>query len=115
MATVYNSTCTIHKTQRFDLYGQPTFDSGVVEKCAVIMLVNKSQHTTVRADSSASRGHGDEIVASAKLILIPLTKAAIGDRLVIDGIALRVISRMPVYDTLTGKITGFQVACEQWV
>ncbi len=64
-----NNTCLIRKMTGHDRYGQPSLSAAVTERCAVVKLRKDMQHTTVRADSSQSRGHGDEFVSTNKILV----------------------------------------------
>lgn len=79
-----------------DIHGIATF--GAPKECpfAMINLNSKSEKTSVRADSSASRGSADELTSQKMKILIPVfVTVGIGDRFVFDGVKYDIISRHP--------------------
>lgn len=109
-----NATCSIEHIAGRDVYGQPKFQAPTTERCCILSLENRIAHTTVRADSSASRGHGDEPGSRAKLMLQPNTIARPGDRLTVRGITIKVISLDPKLDAVTGKVDHYEAAGESW-
>lgn len=76
-----NTPCKVVKrTQRFDANGRPTHTvTRRREKCAVIWLRDEVKKTTVRSDSSATRGRAEESTADARLLFKPDVKIATGD------------------------------------
>lgn len=108
-----NLDCRVYKKGEADLYGQPQLGRAIAERCAVVKLKHDSQHTTVRADSGASRGHADEFVATSKILLMPTTTAELDDKLEVHGIAMRVISKWPRFD-VAGRLDHYEVQGELW-
>lgn len=96
-----------------DLYGQPVLGSRVRERCAVVRLRDEAKHSTVRADSSASRGHAEEFVTSNKILLLAGTIARLDDKLEVLGIQMRVTSVFPRHD-VSGRLDHYEVQGELW-
>tara|TARA_R110000851_G_scaffold59347_11_gene137425 strand:- start:13535 stop:13912 length:378 start_codon:yes stop_codon:yes gene_type:complete len=73
--------CTIkRKTSKFDQYGRAEHtEKRRITKCAIIHLYNETSKTSVRADSSASRGRADERTADVRILLKPTEEIATGD------------------------------------
>ena len=68
------------RTNSFDGNGQPTFSTSVRKtKCAIVWLYSETDKTTVRADSSASRGRADESLATGRILLKPNEVIKTGD------------------------------------
>lgn len=109
-----NHMITIHRRSgKTDAYGQPLGTIRVTERCAIVKLEVSNVNTTVRADSSASRGHGKEIVADALVLLEKTTVAQIDDMVEIDGGKFRVIAKHPRY-SVTGALDHYEVAGAIW-
>jgi hypothetical protein len=67
-------------TKKYDLYGRPLHSAAKRRtKCAIIHLYREHEKTTVRADSSASRGRADEEVSQVRILLKPNEKISTGD------------------------------------
>ena len=78
----------------YDLYGQPLAAVLRPIRFSQVNLRRKSGKTTVRADSSASRGAADEITTDLACILVPpQERIQIGDIFHFDGDSYVVVSR----------------------
>lgn len=63
--------------------------------CAVLKLRKESVDTTVRADSSATRGHAQEILSDAWLLVAHNEPIKISDRLRLAGFTLKIVAIRP--------------------
>lgn len=108
-----NINCTIRKKGKPDLYGQATAGVERAERCAVVKMRNESAHTTLRADSSATRAHADEFVTSNRILLQSTTSAQIDDQLNLMGMSIRIKSMHPRMNVL-GGLDHFEVEGEVW-
>lgn len=68
--------------------------------CAIVHLTKGAEKTTVRADSSASRGNAEESVAAAKILFPTSVNIQVNDRFEIKGVYLRVVKIEPRNDVL---------------
>lgn len=110
-----NNTCQIYSRSGGDVYGQSSLASTpVTERCCVIRLERKLEPTTVRADSSGSRGHGDEMTLGSRLLLDARTVARLGDQISVAGVLLRVTGMNPVFDAVSGEMDHYAVTGEAW-
>lgn len=77
----------LHRLTGRDVHARATYaDPGPCAFGAVNLAVG-AQKTSVRADSSASRGSADEIAAQrAKILVAPYIAVAIGDKFVYEGV-----------------------------
>lgn len=111
-----NNTCKVQPKTGFNAHGEPQFGAWVNEACTVVRLNPRMEHTTVRADGSMSRGHGDEAVMTCRLMLAPATSARIGSKVeIVSGVLtlrFKVTSMEPKYDVL-GPIDHYAVEGEQ--
>lgn len=103
-----NVPCTLKTRTGSDVYGQATY--GAVKKtvCAVIKFEIKRQHSTVRADSSGTRGHADETVAQIKVLMPKTTVVELDDILTLRGFNSRVLSITERFDVM-GRLDHFEV------
>jgi hypothetical protein len=108
-----NATCQILQVEEHDMYGQAVLGLPVTEQCAIVRLRKQMKHTTVRADSSQSRGHGDEFTSQNRVLLDENTVCSLGDKLVVNGIELKVTDMHPRFD-VTGEIDHYEVEGELW-
>ena len=91
-----------------DLYGQDIWGEKRITKCSVIKLIKSAKNTTVRADSSGTRGHADEVVADLVALLSKRVKVFLGDVLTIEGTNFRVTGIQPVF-SIMGKVDHHRV------
>jgi hypothetical protein len=64
----------LRKDAKRNIHGKETYQAGVSLPCAIVRLSENVTESSVRADSTASRGSAEEEVLQAK-ILIPATVA----------------------------------------
>ena len=79
---------------------------GPVGECpfAPVNLAVGADKTSVRADSSASRGAADELAAvRAKILVVPYVPIEIGDRFVFEGVNYQV-SRKHIRRSVAGVV-----------
>lgn len=94
-----NLSCTISSYgEEMDRYGQPVIAAPRSARCAIVTLRASSEKTTVRADSSASRGSARETVVDARLLFLPIEAVQVNDVVVVAGISVRVIGVFPRFD-----------------
>lgn len=108
-----NVSCTITEQKGTDVYGQAKLALPRKTRCNVVTLVVTSEKTSVRADSSGSRGNVDELVSLSKLLFLPRDDMGIGSKIEVSGVSLRVIGRQLRF-TVSGKLDHIEVDCEVW-
>jgi hypothetical protein len=109
-----NQTCTLNiSSGKTDIYGQPLPLRRVRERCAVVKLEITNQQTTVRTDSSASRGNAMETVANAVLLFTKNTAANIDDVIEFAGAKLKIVSKHPRY-SVTGDLDHYEIGAVTW-
>lgn len=109
-----NQNCQIQKSSgKTDVYGMPVPGRKVNERLAVIELNLMAVKSSVRADSSASRGNAQEMEVSSKFLLAKNTIADIDDILIYGGNSFRVVSIFPRHD-LQGRLDHHEVTCTYW-
>jgi len=109
-----NQTCRIQLSSgQTDVYGQPLPGRYVTERCAVVKLEISNEKTSVRADSSATRGNALEPLV-ASVILLPKTTQAKKDGIIeIAGVKLRIMLRHPRYD-VSGQLDHYEIHATMW-
>jgi hypothetical protein len=95
--------CRIRSKRTSDVYGQEQWTPYRPAKCSVLRLRQTSGNTTVRADSSATRGHAEEVTLDGIILLGTSTTILIGDQVVIADVTGEVISIEPIFDVM-GKL-----------
>lgn len=109
-----NLTCRIQLASgKNDVHGQPIPGRSVVERCAVVKLATSNEKTSVRADSSASRGNAMELENISVILLVPTTAAQIDDIVELSGVKLRIASREPKLD-VSGRLDHFRIQATMW-
>lgn len=109
-----NQTCIINiSSGKTDVYGQPLPSRRTKERCAVVKLELTNLQTSVRTDSSASRGNAMELVANAILLFPKSTIANIDDVIEIAGAKLKIVSKHPRY-SVTGDLDHFEIGAVTW-
>jgi len=80
----------MHKTGR-DVHGVPVYAAPIAVIIAVVNAKRKTEKTSVRADSSGSRGAADQITTGLGRVLFTANETvSIDDRLEFDGDSYRI-------------------------
>lgn len=108
-----NKDCIVGKTGAMDVFGQRTTSVLKRERCSIVKFDIQNLQSSVRADSSASRGAAQEEVADILILLTANTVAVIEDTLTVAGRTLKIASMEPQYNIL-GKLDHYRVKCEMW-
>jgi hypothetical protein len=95
-----NLTCKIAKYDKKDGYGKRIYGPWKTTPCAIVKLVQETKKTSVRTDSSATRGTAQEILADARLLFPKYVSLKPGDRISIMGFELTVVSVFPRHSVL---------------
>ena len=96
-----------------DVHGQPIPGRFVPERCAIVKLVVINEKSSVRADSSASRGNARELESESTILLPAATQARIDDIIIVSGFQLRIMAMQPRYD-VTGRLDHFETNAAMW-
>lgn len=87
-----NSKGMLYRKTGRDVHGHPAYGAGVECPFAPVNLNIKALKTTVRADSSASRGSADETVSVARILIVPFVVPNRGDRFDFDDMSFEIVS-----------------------
>lgn len=109
-----NQTCRIQLASgKNDIHGQPLPGRYVIERCAVVKLSISNEKSSVRADSSASRGNALEQQVESVILLQTTSQARIDDIIELAGVKLRIMARHPRYD-VGGRLDHFEIRATMW-
>jgi hypothetical protein len=100
----------LKKAPRRTLTGGEIFEAPRPIAIGIVELADAAAPTTVRADSSASRGAADQRISDAKILIPPAFAISIGDVLKVDGINLEIASVQP-RRSVFGKLDHREVLC----
>jgi len=92
----------------YDAYGEPLFAAKEAVKFSLVRYDMKAEDSTVRADSSATRGNIKEYKASGRALFPATEKLRIGDILIIDGRVFEAKEVEPRYHVL-GHLDHYEV------
>lgn len=108
-----NRTCLFRtKSKEYDKYGQAKFSAPIKVRFALVRFDTKVEDTTVRADSSATRGNIKEYVASGRILVEKGFQPNWGDMVFFDNKTFYVKEVEPRYNVL-GKIDHYECDLEK--
>lgn len=108
MAFTPNLVGTIQRVQDRDVHGRPVLSAPVDCQFAVVNAKRQREKTSVRADSSASRGMAEETTTALGCILVAKhERIEIGDLFFFDGDTYDVTSKH-VRRSVYGEIDHFE-------
>jgi hypothetical protein len=110
-----NQDCIVYNVDgAHDVFGKPLPPTiKARERCAIVTLITRQQITSVRADSSGSRGAADEQVATSRFLFTKNTAVDLDDLIEVAGIKLRVSGKFPRH-ALTGRLDHFEIEAVIW-
>lgn len=108
-----NLDCVVRQKAGNDVYGMPAYGARKRERCAIVKKVLRSDKTSVRADSSASRGNARELEADVLILVSPNTTAQIDAILDVVGDQFRVMSKHGRY-SIAGKLDHYELGCNYY-
>lgn len=101
------------KAENADIYGQYLYDEPVRIKFALVRLDTKSEDSTVRADSSATRGNIKEFVSSGRILVKENVNPNWGDLVIINDKTYRIKEVEPRYHVL-GHLDHYELDIEKY-
>lgn len=91
-----NNTATLWRAgKRFNVRGERTFEAPIKVECAVVSLGLMVERTSVRADSSGSRGRAEEEQGNAVVLFPAYLTVEEKDVIEVDGEVLQVEGLFP--------------------
>lgn len=109
-----NTTADLYYGGAKNFYSERAFAT-VPKKIEIgIVHLNKmAKPTSVRTDSSASRGAATEFVSQSKILVSADTPVVVGDKVIIGAASLVVTGIEERYD-VDGKLDHYEVTLENW-
>jgi len=108
-----NATCYVRrKAKGYDKYGQSTYSPKTAIRFALVRYDTKTEDSTVRADSSATRGNIKEFQASGRILVPKDVRLVWGDILIIYGKVYRVKELEPRFNVL-GQLDHYEIDYEK--
>lgn len=108
-----NITVEVRKQMGTSLHGKRQYGAPTKVRAAFIWLEESDTKTSVRTDSSGSRGGARESIAKARMLVLPATILKAGDRVSFMGHELSVMSVFPRHG-VEGRFDHWQVDLEFW-
>ncbi|MCR9222937.1 MAG: hypothetical protein NXH70_02610 [Hyphomonas sp.] len=104
-----NTTCLLYQgSATLDIYGASSFGTPATTPCAVIAYDLARTKTTVRADSSGTRGRGEHLEGVARFLFPKTVTINRGDKVYKDSYWLEVVEIHPRYD-VSGTLDHWEV------
>lgn len=100
--------CVVKSRTGNNGFGEAVYSAPRQAKCAVLKLEKARQHSTVRADSSGTRGHAEEYIAEGRLLMKKNDPIKVDDYIEVNGLTLRVLSVRPRYNVFS-KIDHLEI------
>jgi len=108
-----NKTAWVERQQAHNLYGEMVYGKPFAVSCAIVRLQGISGKTSVRADSSASRGSIDEATTKAKILFAKDIQILVNDKITIEGFVMLVKSVQPRFNVY-GDLDHYEVELDHW-
>lgn len=110
---ISNRTCILRrKLKKTDAFGQSIYGDKENIRFALVRFDLKTEDSTVRADSSATRGNIKEYHATGRILVGKRHKPDHGDLVVIDKKVFRIKEVEPRYNVL-GKLDHYECDLEK--
>lgn len=113
MSFIPNTTAKLSRLIGLNIHSEPTFMAPITVECGIVMLNSEARKTSVRADSSASRGTIEETVIVGKILFLPRAFPNVGDKLATQGMTLRCCAVHPRL-AVTGLLDHYECQFEIW-
>lgn len=103
-----NIVATLRRQTGFTAQGRPIWGGETTIRVAIVTLRNSIERSSVRADSSASRGRAEETRADGVVLVPPEIAVKVSDRLHLLGATYEITSVFPRHG-LEGALGHTQV------
>lgn len=108
-----NQICLLVKSGGNDVYGQPKPGIRSRERCSIVKMPSLDVKSSIRADSSASRGNAHELQTNGVVLLTASTSALMHDLLIIRGQTVKITGVHPRYSA-AGNLDHFEMTVSIW-
>lgn len=102
---------TLKRVTGFDLHAREIYAEPIECPFAQLIFTRDAERTTVRADSSGSRGSADETVSDASVLIVPYIRPTFGDRFEFDGFTYKIVGIHP-RRSVTGALDHWECTLE---
>lgn len=109
-----NTFCFVSQRSGYDEWGRESYANRQRVQCSVVRLKISREKTSVRADSSASRGRGMEVKSDSIVLLPHHLSVKIGDKVEVMGHELEVDYVQPRLNIM-GRHDHNEVGLSVWV
>ncbi len=106
-----NNTATVEFYVGSDRHGQRRYGSPMKVRCGVVTMRESAEKTSVRTDSSASRGSAKEDLLQGRILFPRNVRLNVGDRVEIMGFKMTVKGSHPRF-SIPGQLDHWEVALE---
>lgn len=103
-----NTTCKYYTLSGRDVRSKPTYSAASVVPCSVVSFDLASKRTSVRTDTSGTRGRTDELSGVARFLFPKTFQPVKGDVVEKQGLWLEVIEIHPRFDVM-GSLDHIEV------
>lgn len=108
-----NTFAMVYTRRSYNLYGEPDFNRPIKVPCGIVKLDVVADKTSVRTDSSASRGNADELTTQTRMLFSPGYGIGIGDKVDFEGI-LMVITEAFARRDMSGQVDHLDCVLQKW-
>lgn len=105
--------CVITKAVGTNVFGQEQPGATVKERCAIVAIISNDKKTSVRSDSSASRGNANELLYDAVILVGPRSRAEMHDVMTVNGFKMKIMTVQPRYN-IDGVLDHYQLDLQIW-
>jgi hypothetical protein len=100
------------KSKTSDVFGQPNYGKKEAMRFALVRFDTNTEDSTVRADSSATRGNIKEFHSTGRILTVVATLPKWGDLIIFDGKVFRIREVEPRYN-VQGKLDHYEIDFEK--
>lgn len=107
------NNCVVIANSGTDVYGMPKPGVRKSERCSIVKFIVRNEKSSVRADSSASRGNAMELEADGIFLMAITTSADIDDLIEINQHRMRVMGKHARHNA-AGALHHYEIHCTYW-
>lgn len=108
-----NQDCLLRRRVERNVYAEEVLGPPIKTRCTIVSLDVRIESSSLRADTSATKGNAREMIAEGKVLLPPDALARVNDQLEVDGFKLRIVGLLPRRD-IAGNLDHLQATVSMW-
>lgn len=108
-----NQLCWVSQQRETNVYGEPVYDEPYLHEIGIVKLVGGADKTSVRSDSSASRGASEESLAMSKILFSKRRNPGVGSKVGYGAFTMRIAQVHPRY-SVYGQLDHYECDLELW-